>query len=97
MGFFSKNHIYTIYTIFSAKCVYILVFIYFVKFISIMVSMELKKYKRVVIYAKGRDISNIRKAKASGYSIGKLLLKLLNTYMNKKINLEILRSKGAIK
>jgi hypothetical protein len=44
------------------------------------------RYHRVVIYAKPWDEYYIKKAKANGYAIGNLLLKLLHAYIDGKID-----------
>lgn len=54
--------------------------------------MERSRYKRIVIYAKDNDLSNLKKAKANCYAVSSLLLKLLNAYIKGKIDPNILQS-----
>ena len=52
----------------------------------------MEPYKKIVVYARKHDISNVKKAKANGYAISRLLLKLLNAYINGKIDPIVLQS-----
>lgn len=54
-------------------------------------------YRRIVVYAKKRDIPNVQKAKSNGYAISSLLLSLLDAYMNDRIDPKVLQNIGVEK
>ncbi len=58
---------------------------------------EKGNYRRIVVYAKKSDASNVKKAKANGYALSSLFLSLLDAYINNKIDPKILQEGKSVK